>query len=1229
MWLFAFLALALLCLVLTSRWWLPPVLPRVAALWAVEMASAERIEDGGLRLSGLAMDLGETSVEIDRVDLPFEWVYVRERFFGEWSAASTLRIGHVRILAGEAPAEPEPVEVEGFLPQIRRQVSQGMAAADPWLPRVELEGIEYRDPTQVVASVQTVVYEDRRLTGEASFHPLPGRLQFVADFTAAAPWRLEFSQAEWALSGSLELEGDDQRLVAEGQLERGDSTAQLTARFGAAGWLPEAASASSDGFEIREFHLPLNEDFSLAAFRINALDAQWDGADYRFQSSGQTRVQAEAVPDQAVAFELSGRGNLEALRLEAASLVSEWAKVDLREPLTVDFKRRSFIGEAQLRAEADLAGQPWFEAVGRIEAALSADAESPDVLHFDLRGEGLGYADYAVEGIAAQGRLGFNKVHLDSLVVTPADAEAGEEVALSGTVDLEASTLDFEYSAELGADWVNRMIGQPVLVAPLVLRAGQVTGPWDAPEVRGEVQTTIQAEASHPVELSAALHWDGREQLAWQGVARCQGAAIESVGSVSLEEAAVALQVESLRWSDPERPVLNLKSPAHLRWLHAGDSLEERLSVSAFVLQGDDMEVSATYAPSEGLSLHLENVSLARVDRWVRAELPLYHIESIRCELTEFRPYLAGNVQLMVEERIDAGVLARLDFVAGLKEHSVLVQDLTLRFSGEEVLRGALEVPLGLRLPLPDPETSGAKQSFYTLGDGALRGKFTGQASPEFSSWLHERTGLRIERTSLDMEIAGNLSDPVGHVHLQAAELDVAPGVDDLTLPTIDELDLRVQLDERSLVVQALNFSVNQSAVQTSFTVPVEALLDQLDTAAFDPMPILEAAAGEIQLVAWEMENWLDWLPPHFRRTGQLSGSLSLAPRMELSGQLSFEDFGLRPTASLPSIDQIKGQLRLENRLVQVDQASARFGGSRVDFDGQLDVTDLAQPQWFFDVKGNNVPIVRTTEMILRSDLDIRVDALDAALPPLVAGNLNLRSSTLLVDFDPLAPRVRGGATLRPPFFEISEAPFADWRFDLRVDGDRFMRVRSPYFSARLSASMELTGTFAEPELLGSIRTSEANLSFPGARFVINEGEALIEASRPNEVQLSFNGIARRASTVIVMDVSQTLEDPLIHFESTPLMSQADIVRLLATGSASGGGVGNLGIYLGQGMMGPGGMNDGLTDRITVNVGEETSRSGRSTVGAIYELTPRWAVEGEYDVFDAYNANLIWTIFSR
>lgn len=244
------------------------------------------------------------------------------------------------------------------------------------------------------------------------------------------------------------------------------------------------------------------------------------------------------------------------------------------------------------------------------------------------------------------------------------------------------------------------------------------------------------------------------------------------------------------------------------------------------------------------------------------------------------------------------------------------------------------------------------------------------------------------------------------------------------------------------------------------------------------------------------------------------------------------------------------------------------------------------RPRWRFDLDGENVPIIRTTEMILRSDLEIQLVSEDFDLPPLVAGQLNLRAGTLLMDFDPLAPSLAKGARSRPPFFHITEGPFTDWRFDLKVFGDNFMRVRSPYFKAKLSADLYLGGSFALPELTGSVQVNGGVLHFPGAKFALDDGEAFIEPSQPDVMQLKFTGIAQKSTKVIVMEVSNSLADPHVQFQSTPPMSQADI-------------------------------------------GEDTSRNGGNTLGGRYELSPNWSLEGEYDVYDAYNANVIWSIYKR
>ena len=235
----------------------------------------------------------------------------------------------------------------------------------------------------------------------------------------------------------------------------------------------------------------------------------------------------------------------------------------------------------------------------------------------------------------------------------------------------------------------------------------------------------------------------------------------------------------------------------------------------------------------------------------------------------------------------------------------------------------------------------------------------------------------------------------------------------------------------------------------------------------------------------------------------------------------------------------------------------------------------------------------------------------------------------MLVEFDPLSPPVRSGPSARPPFFAVEEVPFNQWALDLRIEGERFLRVRSPYFQSLISAGFDLKGTLGEPLLLGALRIEEGHLSFPGAKLRLDSGEAFIEAAEPNTLRLDVSGTARTGAHVITMQVGGSAAEPQVHFEASPPLPNTAIVRLLSTGSTTGGGAGAVGLYLGRGLLGAGGMNEGLGDRLNVDFGEETTRSGRSTLGVEYKIEEDLSLQGEYDVYDSYNTDLLWTIFEK
>ncbi|HAV12418.1 MAG TPA: hypothetical protein DCX06_02825, partial [Opitutae bacterium] len=560
-----------------------------------------------------------------------------------------------------------------------------------------------------------------------------------------------------------------------------------------------------------------------------------------------------------------------------------------------------------------------------------------------------------------------------------------------------------------------------------------------------------------------------------------------------------------------------------------------------------------------------------------------------------------------------------LDAEARLAADGVVANQLELKFAGARLLEGSATVPLIFQLPI------GGEPIWRLLDSGALLAQLEGVVTPDFSEWLHRSSGIQISDAALDLKVAGTIERPTGLLEMKVPSVVLAAA----KVPVIEQIEIYAKAETDQLQLERFRFAVNQSEVSGSLSLPTAGLVKALTGSMGDYQSWLAQGTGQLELNNWRAEDWVDLLPPLLRRSGRFTGAVALKPEWDLSGRLVFEEFALRPTESAPLIDLIAGEVTLEKRKFTVVNASAQVGGSPVSIDGWFDVNDFGSPLWEFAVIGKNVPLVRTTDMILRSDLDVKASHTTRSETPLIRGVLNLRSSTMLVEFDPLTPDVNAGGRSKPPFFSISDPAFAEWRFDLKISGDTFMRVRSPYFKTQLSANFDLGGTFAEPLLVGSARTVAGELRFPGAKMPITSGEAYIERGRPNDVQLNFNGIAHKASYVITMDVSQTLADPQVQFQSTPALSNAAIVRLLTTGSTTGGGAGTVGLYLGQGLLGASGMDDQLADRLTVDVGEANSRSGRNTVDVRYDLSEDFSLEGAYDVYDAYNLDFSWSIFKR
>ncbi len=1220
-------------LLLTSGWWLPPALPSLAGVFDVQVESARRAGDGRLRVERLHWaDAGGTRLSADGVELPMPLTYLWERFVTEFSQRSRVEVAEVALMvdasASDAPVGAGESDGDGGVPvDIFDQVRAVLGSASPWLPPVEVDRLEVRAGRGAVPWVaRDLGWDAARLEGRVARRGrLPG-VDVEAKVPPEGPWTAEFRLSEWGIVVSAELgprDGDLWRL--EATMRQGEESVRAEAEFAAGESYPAEAKLRTEGWTLPAEWLGAEaaEGFD-GPVRIEGLRLTWDGAHYEggARASGNLRAEGESVP---LAARLAFGGDLERFELRRLSVEGAWLEADLDAPVAVDFADASVAAPARLRFSADLAGQAWIEARGRVDGRLAVRpaGDAGFELDFEIAASDPGYGGYEVERAVAEGSYRDGRLELSKVRVEPEGGEGAIEIQGAWNTGGE---LDLEYALETSeADWLNAWIGRPVLQGAQRV-TGRIGGRLERPRVEAALDLGLEPEGMAPLRLTGEVAADGTERVSFDGDVRADRGGLGVRLDAELMERQVRVRLQELESRDAGRPVLALVAPTTLAfdWSDASLPPERRVRVEPFELRGEGLYLRGEWNGERGLRLEAENISSRRLDPWVTTELPEIELERLDLELNELRPWLDGHLDLRLRHEVaDFGSMA-LSLAGRFGETGLEMDDLEFGFESETLLGGGLSVPLRLRLP-----AEGAADFWELEGSGRLEGALSGRASPAFSEWLERSTGVELSGARMDLKLSGTPEAPGGRLDLAVGSLDPRRLWPERELPVVRDIEVRAVADEARVELERFELNLNESLVSGTFALPSEALVDWLRRPEGEWTERLGRAEGELRLVDWKVEDWSEFLPPVWRRAGRVTGRLELSPGLAWTGELEFGGLALRPTASLPSVDGIGGRLEVNGREIRFDDGQARIGGSPVRFDGRLDASDWEAPVWEFAAKGENVPLVRTTDMILRSDLDLRLSREAGASDPLLAGELNLRSSTLLLEFDPLAPAVAGGPRRSPPYFSIEEDPFADWRFDVDIRGNEFLRVRNPYFRGRFSADFHLGGRFAQPLLIGELRTGESELRFPGAKMRIDGGEAYIEEGRSEEVQLAVTGVAKTGSYVVTMEVENTLSDPHVSFHSTPELANAQIVRLLATGGTSSGGAGTVGLYLGKGLLGAGGMNGGLSDKLTVDVGEDVSREGKNTVGIRYDLGGDTYLKGEYDVYDAYNLDLVWSLFKQ
>ncbi len=378
------------------------------------------------------------------------------------------------------------------------------------------------------------------------------------------------------------------------------------------------------------------------------------------------------------------------------------------------------------------------------------------------------------------------------------------------------------------------------------------------------------------------------------------------------------------------------------------------------------------------------------------------------------------------------------------------------------------------------------------------------------------------------------------------------------------------------------------------------------------------------------------FLPGFIRDTGSVSGRIHYNPEDGFQGNLAVAGFSLRQIGNGLTFNDITGQLDFDDYRYSFDNLTGSVSGRLVNANGWLEVIPGESPLFSIEIRGESFPLTRTSDLVLRGDVDLALRKLKGDRPAILGGKVDLKNSLFLMNLVDLAQPGAASADSRPPYFSITQEPFANWGLDLQITGTEFLRADTTVLRGSFSTDLKLEGTLRSPFLLGTVSMDSGDVFFPFGRFKMETGYAEFTLSDPYDPVLSARGRSRSMGYDIQLDLGGSLSNPQFAFDTNPTMTDEETILLLTGGVLPGNdnassftqNSGRLALYLSQGFVSDL-LGSSATERIHIGGGEEISKSGRETFYVEFDIKDDISVIGEYDQYDRYNLDARWRIRSK
>jgi translocation and assembly module TamB len=1239
-------ALILLCLVVVLiaalPLWLPLILRPALDRFGVQYGEYERRGYNRLVLNDVVYQDERIRFQAEELETLAPLSLLWRHYAGREAAGDYVRASNWRLDFLEEPERPpgpgiplppgaQVDETQFSLYAILEQTEEAITTLQEWIPNASMTNGLVRFQAQDFR-VPSMHLREHRLNARVLAAEAGQQAEVDASVPPGKPWHINITVQPLGIETRLTIRREKGVAQVEGVGVWEGNEIHFSGLFPEGATLPSQARLEADPLVVPPEVHQIEGYQELAG----SLQLRWTGE--RFDLKAQAR--AEPVPDLPLArvpiqAVVSAGGTTNRVQLQQVELTAPFLDLHLVSPAELDFTGQLLSEEALVELRGDLGQQPWVELQGLFQGGLRLlpGPERFPLVQFQLEGHEVAGYEVATDQLRLRGELQWPEATLEEALLTFPD---GSLARAQGTAILEeerAANLTFEAEGPFANSFL------PAGYSYHQLRIiGQVSGPITNLAHSGQAEIAgIQAPDFHEVQL--LVDWAGQNFSL--DPLRLQASAGSSLLELELSGRGVPDQIEGVirqfRFTQGEEQIWELANPARLSFIRPAPIGQEDqpamfiLQLEPFQLRGTSelaLEANLEWPLRGSLRAEARQLFPQLFQDFLEKEFPRVTIGALAFnarwdeEPVEFLLELDGSYSTGHGAPLDLAARVEGDF------SGMVIEQLEVSSEGHGILQGEGVLPVTLEPGHPDNPFQLHMELPMVIHAATF---------PQSPVWaaIAAETGVRLEDPHVRVSVSGTIASPQGTVQLEVARLDPAERFPELELPELRRLSAAVRLGENRIRLSHFELFIQEHPVQATAEVPFD--LRRMEGDALLDLDQLEA---RLILPETPIAPFISFLPAQVSPQGAVSADVSVLPGWQLDGEVIVRDAATRPILPLGPVQDIAARIGFENQIIQVQQLSGLVGGETAIISGTVDLGQIRPitglPFIHLKVNGENLPLSRQPDLILRSDLDLLISNAEDS-PPVISGTVNLRDSFYFSDLRILLPGQLAQPARRPPYFRITAPPIAEWTLDLDVGGTEFLTVRSPFFRGVVSAHLRLERSLNDPILLGEVIVPRGLIRFPFGNLEVMQGLVSFTIEDPYRPQIFLTAGARNFGYDLQMEVSGSLEDPVIELQSTPGLTSEEIILMLTTGSlprqdfrfTNEQRAARLAFFLGRNLLAQLGMGESATDRLVFRSGEHISEQGRETYYLEYRLSEDWSLVGEYDRFNAFNAGVKWRFYSR